>query len=206
MRFYSFFVATTLLIAFSISPSRVQEAHTNVTYPPSKAFMQRHAVPLVQEMVDSEIVKRSIDIQNERYGTLKENEIIGLDNQWRNETKGDVKPLISATLSNPLSANLTRKQAHSVGLFTEIFVMDANGLNVGQSNITSDMWQGDEAKFQKSFGAGHGAIFIDDAEFDDELGIWKAQINMTISNENNIPIGAITAEINATELMRRFAS
>jgi hypothetical protein len=46
-------------------------------------------------------------------------------------------------------------------MITEMFVMDAKGLNVGQSDVTSDYWQGDEAKWQKTYGAGPGVVFVD---------------------------------------------
>ena len=40
--------------------------------------------------------------------------------------------------------------------------MDAMGLNVAASDVTSDYWQGDEAKFKKTYAVGSGAIFIDE--------------------------------------------
>ncbi|MGO7624082.1 hypothetical protein ACC687_38970, partial [Rhizobium ruizarguesonis] len=54
----------------------------------------------------------------------------------------------------------------SGGKITEIFVMGAKGLNVGQSDTTSDYCQGDEANFQKSFGAGKDAVFDADTDGD----------------------------------------
>ena len=98
----------------------------------------------------TDIVLQSIKNQNTKYGNMSSEKILELDKKWRAETKSTDQPLISATLTNPLSSYLTRIQAHAKGLYTEIFVMDTNGLNVGQSNISSDYWQGDEAKFQKT--------------------------------------------------------
>jgi len=97
-------------------------------------------------------------------------------------------------------------QAQAQGLYYEVFVTDDKGLNVGQSAITSDYWQGDEAKFQKTFPISADAVFIDEAEWDGELKIWRAQLNLTIADEGgNQAIGAATIEINLTELMRRQA-
>ena len=82
--------------------------------------------------------------------------------------------------------------------------MDHNGLNVGQSNISSDYWQGDEAKFQKTYPQGKDAVFIDEPEYDEELGIWRVQVNLSIADEDNKnAIGAITVELNLSELARR---
>ena len=79
------------------------------------------------------------------------------------------------------------------------------GLNVGQSSVTSDYWQGDEDKFQKTFQVGPDAVFIDEPEYHDETKTWRVQVNLTIVDPaTKAAIGAATAEINLTELQRRL--
>ena len=158
-----------------------------------------------REWLANPIVPLSINAQNELRGNLSQAEIDALDQQWVTERESNDKPLISATLSAPLSIYLLRVQAKTLGLYTEIFVMDANGLNVGQSSITGDYWQGDEAKFQKTFPNGANAVFLDEPEWDGDRKIWVAQLNLTIADEAAKPIGAATVEVNLTELARRAA-
>jgi len=153
--------------------------------------------------LDEPIVGFSVKAQNVRRGALEDTDILALDDEWRAEREQDSKPLIAATLTSPLSIYLIRKQAEARGLYTEIFVMDRYGLNVGQSAITSDYWQGDEAKFQKTFEVGPDAVFIDEPEWDEGSQIWRAQLNLTLINGDNEPIGAATVEVNLTELGRR---
>lgn len=161
----------------------------------------------ISKWLNQEIVRLSIRTQNERYGNLSQDNIIKLDKQWRAERKTDDQPLIAATLSNPLSVYLSRMQGRSLGLYSEIFVMDNKGLNVGQSSITSDFWQGDEAKFQKTFPKGANTSFIDEAEWDGKYRIWKTQLNITISEgQGKAPIGVATIEVNLTELARRHTA
>ena len=158
----------------------------------------------INKWIEQEIVTVSIEAQNDRYGTLSEKEIIALDDKWRNEHKQTDKPLIAATLSSPLSVYLTRMQGQSYGLFVEVFVMDNKGLNVGQSSVTSDFWQGDEAKFQKTFDVGANTIFVDEPEWDEDLKIWRVQVNKSLVNpDTKSLIGAVTVEVNLTELARR---
>lgn len=174
------------------------------TQKPTKALITEVIMNDIYKFVNTDIVRVSIKNQNEKYGNLAQQQINDLDQKWRTERKSDDQPLISATLSNPLSSYLTRIQAHSIGLYSEMFVMDLNGLNVGQSNISSDYWQGDEAKFQKTFPVGPSAVFIDEPEFDDELGIWRVQVNLSVADKDTgKAIGAITVEINLSELQRR---
>jgi len=158
----------------------------------------------LRSILASKLVGLSIETQNRLYGELPQTEIDRLDKQWRSEREASDKPLIAATLSNPLSTFLTRLQANSVGLYAAIFVMDKNGLNVGQSAITGDFWQGDEAKFKKTFNVGVDAVFVDEPEYVEEFDIWIAQVNMTIaSRKNGQPIGSATFDVNLNELARR---
>lgn len=150
----------------------------------------------------SPVVLLTLEASNTRHDGLTEPKIIELDKQWRAERKTDDQPLITAVLSSPLSSYLTAIQAASLGLYSEIFVMDNKGLNAGQSAITSDFWQGDEAKFQKTFPKGPTAIFIDDPEMNDETGTERVQVNMSITDGIDT-VGTVTVEVNLTELRRR---
>lgn len=171
--------------------------------PPSSSIINDAVISEIREWFKKPVVYISIDAQNKRYQSIASSEVDALDKQWRAERKKDDQPLIAAILSNPLSNYLTQIQAASGGLFTEIFVMDAKGLNVGQSAITSDFWQGDEAKYKNTYPKGHNAVFVDEAEFHEKSKTWRAQVNLTLSSQNGQPIGAVTVEYNLTELARR---
>jgi hypothetical protein len=178
---------------------------------PAAAFDPNAAVALIDDSMvkeirgwlDTPVVRISVEAQNKRHANLTQARIDEFDKQWVAERKSAEQPLIAATLSNPLSNYLTQIQAGSDGLYTEMFVMDSKGLNVGQSSITSDYWQGDEAKFQKTFPVGPGAIFVDKAGLDENTKTWRAQVNLTVVDTAGKAIGAITVEVNLTELDRR---
>lgn len=197
----SHFGALALLLASSTA------ALSEPPAPDVKRLITDAVIADINVWLKNEIVTMSIEAQNKRLTKLTQAEIDALDQQWVKEREVADKPLIAATLSNPLSVYLNRIQGRSLGLFAEIFVMDQNGLNVGQSSITSDYWQGDEGKFQKTFQVAKDAIFIDDAEWDDEAKVWRTQVNFTLTDASgNTPIGAATVEINLTELERRTSS
>ncbi|MDE0724371.1 MAG: hypothetical protein OSB62_06685 [Alphaproteobacteria bacterium] len=115
---------------------------------PEKSLLDSGVIQDIQNFLQEDIVVMAILNQNSKYKNLDNQAVLDLDKKWRAERKSEDQPLIAATLANPLSSYLTRIQAHSIGLYSEMFVMDMHGLNVGQSNITSDYWQGDEAKFK----------------------------------------------------------
>jgi hypothetical protein len=66
---------------------------------------------------------------------------------------------------------------------------------------TSDFWQGDEAKWQKSFSAGPDAIFVDDVEQDESTQKFEVQTSMTVVDPaTGKAIGAITVGLDADKL------
>ena len=184
-------------VCVMISPASAETA---------KPDIQRLITPSVikdmRQWIETDIVRISVEAQNARLAKQTQDQIDALDKQWVTEREGDDKPLIAATLSNPLSVYLVRLQGKSLGLYAEIFVMDQNGLNVGQSSITGDYWQGDEAKFQKTYDVSGDALFIDEPEWDDENKIWRGQVSFTLKDAEK-SIGAVTMEVNLTELQRR---
>lgn len=172
---------------------------------PSKDLVTPELVQTIRDWSSVPVVHLTLAELNGRQATLDQAAIDALDKQWRAEREADDQPLITAVLSSPLSGYLLRIQAGSAGLFTEIFVITAKGLNAGQSSITSDYWQADEAKFQKTFDVGPDAVFVDEPEYHEATATWRCQINLTLTGADNAKIGAITAEVNLTELARRAA-
>jgi hypothetical protein len=173
--------------------------------PISASIVSPEFVATLRKELQQPVTILSVASSNKHHENVQQAEIDKLDEAWKKEAKSDDQPLIAEILSSPLSSYLLYTQAKSAGLFTEIFIMDKFGLNVGQSSVTSDYWQGDEDKFQKTFQVGPEAVFIDEPEYHDETKTWRVQVNLTIVDpESKAAIGAATAEINLTELQRRL--
>lgn len=195
-------LATVLLLGSALIASAHQQGHAQEA--PSSPPIPQEIYKEIEGYLANDIVILSIKNQNQKYKDISNEEVTQLDSRWRAELDSDRKSLISATLSNPLSAYLTRIQAHSLGKFIEIFVMDDRGLNVGQSNISSDYWQGDEAKWQETYLKGPGAVHLGEAEWKDEIKSWTQQVDVAITDPaTGTAIGAATFELNLTELDRR---
>lgn len=188
-------------IASAIAPV---SAWAQDSAPPS-ALISANVVAAVREWSETPIVIEAIKAANLAHQSYTQAQVDELDKAWRAETERDDQPMITAVLVHPLSSYLTRIQARSLGLYSEVFVMDNKGLNVGQSSITSDYWQGDEAKYQKTYSVGPDAVFIDEPEFNTDTKTWRVQLNLSVVDPaNKQAIGAITVEFNMTELERRW--
>jgi len=188
------------IVGLMVSPSSAQTAAPDIN-----SLITPSMVEEMRQWIETDIVRIAIQAQNDRLQKQTQDQIDALDKQWVAERESDDKPLIAATLSNPLSIYLTRLQGQSLGLYAEIFVMDQNGLNVGQSSITGDYWQGDEAKFQKTYDVSADALFIDEPEWDEDNKIWRGQVSFTLTDADK-SIGAVTMEVNLTEAERRAAA
>ena len=178
---------------FAADPAAAQDKHV--------AKAQAWAEKTLRGWMKDPAVVEAVNAQNAKHASLTPEKILELDKQWRAETKASAKPLINEVMGNPLSAYLKKKEAESKGLVTEIFVMDNKGLNVGQSDVTSDYWQGDEAKWQKTFSVGPNAVFVDKVEQDESTQKFQTQVSVSIVDAAGAVIGAVTVGLDVEMLM-----
>ena len=155
----------------------------------------------VKGWVEAPEILAAIQAQNDANAVLSQAQIDSLDAAWRAEIDAPNKPTITPILNNPTSDLLRSKIDESNGVIVEAFLMDNRGLNVATAGLTSDYWQGDEAKFTETFGKGAGAMQIGEVEFDESSQTYSVQVSFTIKDANTAtPIGAMTIALNAEAL------
>lgn len=165
---------------------------------PYEAKMKAYFEANIRPIVADAMVINAVKDQNSKTGGLSAADIDAQDKQWRAEVKAG-SPFVNGVLNNALSAHLKQKVAGLQPVVTEIFVMDAKGLNVGQSSKTSDYMQGDEDKHSKTYQSGNAkSVFVDEVEEDD--GKKVAQISGVVSDRDGKPIGAVTVALAVEQL------
>lgn len=153
--------------------------------------------------VASPVVVEALKARNAANAGVDQAAIDKLDATWRAEVEAGGGPMVAETLASPVSEALRKIQAAHGGLLTELFVMDNLGLVVGESDPTSDYWQGDEAKWSRTYPVGPAALFIDEVEFDDSTQTMQAQASFTIADPaTGAAIGAVTVGVNVDMLMQ----
>ena len=166
--------------------------------------------PAMQEFLEAELGTWSTDAafvsainaQNTQTAGYDQAMIDQLDARWRAEVGMADTPTITPVMTSALSEVLRSRVAAAGGRITEVFVMDARGLNVAASDVTSDYWQGDEAKFQETYGRGPGASHLGEVEFDESTQTYQGQISLTIVDPSSgQAIGAVTVGVDAESLM-----
>lgn len=161
-----------------------------------KTFVAEKAVVWMAKPV----VQAALAAGNAAHAMLTEEDISGLDAQWRDQIATSDSPLITPVLSGSTSDYLRQIVDESNGAIAEIIVMDKRGLNAAISAVTSDYWQGDEDKFQKTFSQGAGAIHVSDIELDDSSGVYVVQVSVPVVNALGELVGAATFSLDAERL------
>ncbi|PJK31437.1 hypothetical protein [Minwuia thermotolerans] len=165
-----------------------------------RAPLEQLARGEIRNIVSDATVVAAINAQNQKTAGLGQTDIDGLDKKWRAEVDGGGE-MISEVLANNLSGYLKARKEAAGGQFTEIFVMDGKGLNVGQSDVTSDYWQGDEAKWKETFLAGADSIHIGDVELDESTQTYQSQVSVPIVDPaSGAVIGAATFGVDVSSL------
>jgi hypothetical protein len=140
------------------------------------------------------VIVGAVKAENAKGKTL--DQVMAKDKEWL-ATAG-IADYMQAIMSSKCGNHL-RSIQDSAPYFAEIFVMDNLGANVAMTDKTSDYWQGDEAKFKKSFNNGAGAIFVDDVKFDDSAQAYLVQVSVPVCDGTQA-IGAITFGIDVDKV------
>jgi len=165
-----------------------------------RALLASDAAAWLSDPMLIDAIKR----QNAEHANLSQRDIDRLDKKWRKEKKAKDRPMISKVLNNELSQFLKKIANNSNELYSEIFIMDNKGLNVGQSDITSDYWQGDEAKWQKTYLAGPDSLHIAKIKYDSSSRRFQIQASIPIIDPTTkANIGAVTLGLAMRQLALR---
>ncbi|MEX0279763.1 MAG: hypothetical protein AB3N13_01090 [Arenibacterium sp.] len=154
----------------------------------------------VRELFEFNAAYTAVKSSNTEHSALSDAEILEMDNLWRAEIGSSSRPTIDRIAGSDVSQTLRGYVEESQGLITEIILMDNRGMNVAVSDVTSDFWQGDEAKYQETYLKGPDAIHVSEIELDESSQTYQAQVSFVVSDPaSGKPIGAVTVGLNAAE-------
>ncbi len=161
----------------------------------------KKALPdIMAQIVDDDLIN-ALRTSNAKRSGMTQAQIDEMEATWQKEIDGSNRPLIDSVVDNPLAARMRKVIEGSGVVINEIGVIDAQGLSIAQSSRNSDIWQGEEVKFTKTFMVGPDAIFVDEVEFDGSTQQMQSQANFTVKDpDTGKPIGAVTVGINVDAL------
>jgi hypothetical protein len=186
-----------LAVAVAVAAPVAQPLHADEFEAPLRDLARTE----LQGWVSDPALVAAVRGQNAAHATIGPEQIDRLEEQWKAEIGAAARPLIDRLLDRPESVALRARQEASQGLVTEVFVMDNRGLNVAQSGVTSDYWQGDEDKWRDTYQMGPDAIHVGEVEYDDSTQTYQSQVSMTVVDPaTRMPIGAVTFGVDVSLL------
>lgn len=148
-----------------------------------KAFAAKVLVPLSSQAV----FVKAVEAQNAKKVPLAQ--IQDADKKW---SAAESKLPVQSELQENACGKELDKVVEGNQALNESFVMDDQGANVCMSGLTSDYWQGDEPKWQKSFAGGKGSVDAGKVAFDKSANQNLQQVSLPILGKNGKVIGAVT--------------
>jgi hypothetical protein len=150
-----------------------------------KELLARYANQVVGWASTERLVR---DAQQQSSQPLGRERILKIDAAWQRGE--DPEGLATSLGSNPCAQALRALLGSNRG-FGEAFVTDARGALVCMSRRTGDYWQGDEAKWTRSWAGGTGAVFVSKVSRDDSTGLELMHISAPIRAEGRL-VGVLT--------------
>lgn len=178
-------LTATLVATFIFGTAMAEQAPEKVV---------KIAQTTIDKLGTDQVIVAAVKAQNTKGKTL--DQIKAMDKKWK--SNAGIADYMKAIMTSECGKHLRAIQK-SQPFYAEIFVMDNQGANVAMTDKTSDYWQGDEAKFQKAFNGGAGAVFVDKVEFDDSSQAYLCQISVPVKDGGQV-IGAITVGIDVDQL------
>lgn len=169
-------VAAPLLMMLQVSAEKEGSARARET-----AYARIEAGRRIA--ADPELV-RALVARNETKETPEE--VKARDKEWMANPKYALRKTLT---SNPCAQHL-KSMIASDPIVVEAFLMDQRGGIVCSTVETSDYWQGDEAKWKKTYEEGK-AVFIDEPALDQSTDTYAVQLSLLVS-EGGRKVGALT--------------
>jgi hypothetical protein len=155
-------------------------------------------IETLKAKLGDKIFVETITTANSASAKLSQAEIESLDRKWR-AAKG-VDDFIRPYLANPCSEKLLDIQEEVAGL-SELFLTDVRGLNVCQTNKTSDLYQADEDWWVQTFAGGKGKDHHGELEYDESAKAESIPLYIALrASGSEEVIGVLKAVIDVTAL------
>ncbi len=154
---------------------------------------------------DSSEVQGALQESNLHFEQMKDAQsyIDEADGAWRKVSLGSFNPLMRQTMDGDLAKTMRAKlnmleEAFGFPVFGEVFITNRYGVNIAQTNRTSDYRQDDESWWQHAKSDG---LYVAEISFDESANIFSTAICLRVKDKNGAFIGVIKAVLNIKEVV-----
>lgn len=133
---------------------------------------------------------------------LSQQEITARDKKWMQAFADNDYGYSVDLVNQPLSAELREIKKQSQDMITEIIVTDKRGVNVAISDMTSDYWQGDEAKFSQAYGKPAHSIIFGDINYDESTKRFQVHLSVPLYTAKKFePLGVMIFGVDVEKVL-----
>jgi signal transduction histidine kinase len=158
-----------------------------------------------QESLSSETIKAALAASNQEFHNLDDPQAVidERDRLWRKNKDQANVPFMQTTLNNSLSQDLKRKleffsDKYEYAVYGEVFLTNNYGANAGQTGITSDYYQADEAWWQNASDQG---LYVSNVGYDESAGVYSIDICLRLADDAGNPLGVAKVVLNIREIV-----
>lgn len=167
-----------------------------------EAVLDQRTALLTRGLLADPVVQQAVRGSNERNKALPMFDILQLDAKWRSAE--GLNDFIKGFLTNACAERLIAFQEAHEG-FSEIFIADARGLVVAETNKTSDYYQADEDWWVQAYHGGRGRAFHGDIEYDESAMSEAIAVYVPVMDpQTRQAIGVLKAVIDLTSIKREL--
>lgn len=157
--------------------------------PELKAILEDKMMLVESELASNEELIDLVINQDEHDSHMEDHERMEIDEAWM---EGGAEDFVKQHTSNEIALILLEFSENNPG-FVEIIVTDEQGLNVGQTNRSSDFIQSDEQWWVDTYNDGEGKLYYGEIEFDESALSESISIYSPIYNQDQEVVGIIKA-------------
>jgi len=154
---------------------------------------------LIENLATNDVIVSETLSQSIKNATLTTKQIEKLDEDWLTNRGG----FVDGYLTNKVAFELLEFQELNPG-FPEIFVTDSKGLNVGQTNKTSDYYQADEKWWIDAYADGVGKSYHGDIEYDESAQSESVSLYVPVIGSEGKVVGIIKAVMDIRAIEREL--
>jgi ABC-type amino acid transport substrate-binding protein len=156
----------------------------------------------IMPIIDNAQLTTALNTSNQLQKMLADDVIEALDMQWRHEVGSSERPLISEVISRPTSAYLRSVKELSNGVITEAILVGSAGLNVAQSDVTTDYYQADELAWKALQEMQTSDYHIGGIHYDESSRKFQVKVSWTIADTQGKGRGVLILGIDVEEALR----
>lgn len=149
--------------------------------------------PWLENWLTDPDLYRVLSEHNKQHKNLSREQLLRRDLLWQQAFDDGAQSEIFQWLDQPQSRTLGRWQSETDGVVGELILMGERGLNAALSFMTSDYWQGDEAKFEQVYGAQPGELVFSPVVYDESTRRFQVHVGVPLHDpDTEKPLGVLS--------------